>query len=367
MHQSTNSELPLVAVDGRKAFDSGIGVVIRGVLGEFGKNGFSVAVICKSNEQKEKLQGLIPELNYSVARAPNYSIKEQFAIPLAAEGDVLWSPHYNVPVGVGIPVVSTVHDLLPLAYPQLFPGLRKQVYARLMFRLCAFKSSRVVCVSEFTAQELSRFTGCPKRKIRVVPNGVASRWFGLKRVPDPADPFFLFVGNLKPHKNLNVLLAAFESVSSRIPHRLVVVGQSDGFITSDKDSVTRLKNTPCVTFSGAISDEQLEDLMSKASALVVPSVYEGFGLPALEALAAGVPVVASNIPPLTEICGDEAIYFDPMNPQELAAALFAVSTLPAVRRDELSRRGKARAQEFSWERAASAYLRIFSEMSYANK
>jgi glycosyltransferase involved in cell wall biosynthesis len=356
-----------LVVDARKAFDSGIGVVIRGVLNEFGKDGLSVGVICNSNEQKEKLQGLIPEFDYSVARASNYSINEQFAIPLAARGDVLWSPHYNVPVGLGIPVVSTVHDLLPLAYPQLFPGLRKQVYARLMFRLCAFKSAAVVCVSEFTARELGRFTGCPARKIRVVPNGVAPRWFGLKRALDPADPFFLFVGNLKPHKNLNVLLAAFESVSSRIPHRLVVVGQSEGFITSDHDSVTRLKNTPRVTFSGAISDEQLDKLMTKASALVVPSIYEGFGLPALEALAAGVPVVASNIPPVKEVCGDDAIYFDPMKTEELAGALLAVSTLSAERRDEISRRGKARAQEFSWERAASAYLRIFSEMSYPNK
>jgi glycosyltransferase involved in cell wall biosynthesis len=359
--------LQTLCVDGRKAFDSGIGVVVRGLLSEFGKDGVSVLVICNSDEQRETLKGLMPDHNYAVARAPNYSIKEQFAIPLAAEGDVLWSPHYNVPFGVGIPVVSTVHDLLPLAYPQLFPGLRKQVYARLMFRLCALKSSAVVCVSEFTARELSKFTGCPARKIRVVPNGVAPRWFGLKRVPDPADPFFLFVGNLKPHKNLNVLLAAFESVSSRIPHRLVVVGQSEGFITSDKDSVARSKNTPRVTFAGAISDEQLDKLMAKASALIVPSIYEGFGLPTLEALAAGVPVVASNIPPVKEVCGDDAIYFDPKKTEELAEALLAVSTLPPERRDEMSRRGKARAQEFSWERAASAYLRIFSEMSYPNK
>jgi glycosyltransferase involved in cell wall biosynthesis len=356
-----------IGVDARKAFDSGIGVVIRALLEEFQQRDVKVSAVCKSDDQAERLKILLPGHRYLIARAENYSIGEQFAIPLVARGDVLWSPHYNVPVGVGIPVVSTVHDLLPLAYPQLFPGLRKQLYARLMFRLCALKSAAVVCVSEFTARELSRFTGCPAHKIRVVHNGVAQRWFGLKREPDPADPFFLFVGNLKPHKNLSVLLAAFERVSSRIPHRLVVVGQSEGFITSDKDSVTRSRNTPRVTFAGAVSDEHLAELMSTAAALIVPSAYEGFGLPALEALAAGVPVVASNIPPLKEICGHDAVYFDPMNTEEVARSLLAVSTLPGGQQDEISRRGKARAQELSWGQAASAYLRIFSDMSSQNK
>jgi glycosyltransferase involved in cell wall biosynthesis len=352
--------MPTVCIDARKAFDSGIGVVIRGVLGAFGKDGISVAVICNSDEQREKLKGLMPEHNYAVVRAGNYSVKEQLAIPLAARGDVFWSPHYNVPVGVGIPVVSTVHDLLPLAYPQLFSGLRKQVYARLMFRLCALKSSAVVCVSEFTARELSKFTGCPARKIRVVANAVAPRWFGLNRISDPAHPFMLFVGNLKPHKNLRRLIAAFERVNASIPQRLVVVGESQGFITSDPEGLQLAKQTRAVEFVGAVSDQQLTGLMAGASALVVPSLYEGFGLPALEALAAGVPVVASDIPPLKEVCGDCATYFNPMSVESIATALIAVGASRFNGDHEREERGKKRARMFSWERAGKAYADIFA-------
>jgi glycosyltransferase involved in cell wall biosynthesis len=194
----------------------------------------------------------------------------------------------------------------------------------------------------------------------VVHNGVAPRWFELKRVPDITDPFFLFVGNLKPHKNLKLLLAAFESVSLRIPHRLIVVGQSEGFITSDKDSLTRSNNSARVAFAGAVPDEQLDKLMSKASALIVPSFYEGFGLPALEALAAGLPVVASDIPPLKEVCGDLATYFDPTSTEALAEALLAVSRVRREQECNIGQRGRARAHDFSWERAGRSYRNIFA-------
>jgi glycosyltransferase involved in cell wall biosynthesis len=356
-----------IGVDARKAFDSGIGVVIRALLEEFQDRDVKVSAVCKSHDQAERLRILLPGLRYLIASAENYSIGEQFAIPLAARGDVLWSPHYNVPVGVGMPVVSTVHDLLPLAYPQLFPGLRKQVYARLMFRLCAFKSAAIVCVSHFTALELGRFTRCPTRKIRVVHNGVAPRWFGLRREPDPADPFFLYVGNFKPHKNLNRLLAGFEKASLIVPHRLVVVGQSEGFITSDQEAIQRAKDTPRVTFAGSVSDERLDKLMAGASAVILPSVYEGFGLPALEALAAGVPVVASDIPPLKEVCGETAIYCDAMSIDSIADALSKAASLPELQQRELTDLGRRQARLFSWEKAGQAYLEICEEVAASRR
>ena len=356
-----------ICVDARKAFDSGIGVVIQALLAGFQKESLSISAICNSDGQRHRLKTLFPTFHYSVVRAANYSVKEQFAVPLACRGDLLWSPHYNVPFAAACPVVSTVHDVLPLACPQLFAGLAKQCYAQLMFRLCAFKSAAIVCVSQFTARELGRFTGCPARKIRVVHNGVATCWFGLKREPDLADPFFLYIGNFKPHKNLNRLLAAFEKGSLGVRHRLVVVGQSEGFITSDQEAIQRAKDAPRVTFAGAVSDEFLGRLMAGASAVILPSVYEGFGLPALEALAAGVPVVASDIPPLKEVCGETAIYCDAMSIDSIAKALNKAASLTESQQRELTDSGRRQARLFSWEKAGQAYFDVFKEVAASRR
>jgi glycosyltransferase involved in cell wall biosynthesis len=351
-----------LTVDARKAFDSGIGVVIRSLLLEFRVADIRIRAICNSESQQERLASLFPEFTYSVARAANYSIEEQLKIPKYVEGDVFWSPHYNTAIGVRIPIVSTVHDVLPLAYPGLFPGLAKQVYAKLMFRLCAIRSKIIVCVSEFTAREFSRFTGCSARKIRVVHNGVSSNWFNLERRQNTEDPYFLYVGNLKPHKNLSRLISAFERVGQTLPHRLVVVGESEGFITSDMVGLARARQTHRVTFAGSVSDEKLAELMAGAAAMVVPSLYEGFGLPALEALAAEVPVVASDIPPLREICGETAVYFDPTNIESIARCLVDTSCMTHEEQTDRSRRGKGRARSFSWKKAGTGYDDAFRKL-----
>jgi glycosyltransferase involved in cell wall biosynthesis len=346
-----------LVADARKAFDSGIGVVIRSLLGQWQSIGLRITAICSTDKQREELVSLFPDFCYSMVRAPNYSIQEQLKIPWAVDGDIFWSPHYNVPVGVPIPIVSTVHDVLPLAYPALFAGIAKQIYARLMFRLCAVRSKAVICVSEFTVREFVRFTGCSQRKIRVVHNGVSSQWFDLEREHNTADPYFLYVGNLKPHKNLSRLVSAFERISQSLPHRLVVVGESQGFITSDQRGLKLAQQTRRVEFAGSVSDKKLAKLMAGASALVVPSLYEGFGLPALEALAAGVPVIASDIPPLKEVCADCATYFDPMSVDSIASALIG------ARRFGDHHQGKERARMFSWEQAGKEYADIFAQVA----
>jgi glycosyltransferase involved in cell wall biosynthesis len=349
-----------LCIDARKAFDSGIGVVIRSLLGQWQSNGLSITAICNSIAQKEDLSSLFPGCRYLVVRAANYSVQEQLKIPWTVTGDVFWSPHYNVPIGVRVPIVSTVHDVLPLAHPGLFAGIAKQVYANVMFRMCAVKSKVVVCVSRFTLSEFTKFTGCSRKKTCVVHNGVSPHWFRLERQQNTIDPYFLIIGNLKPHKNLSRLIGAFQNATSTPNYRLIVAGESRGFITSDPHGLTLAKHAQRVEFVGSLSDEQLVKLMAGASALVLPSLYEGFGLPALEALAAGVPVIASDIPPLREVCGECATYFDPMSVDSIASALVAVGT-SRLGDHQREARGKDRARLFLWEKAGQAYTRAFQE------
>jgi glycosyltransferase involved in cell wall biosynthesis len=197
----------------------------------------------------------------------------------------------------------------------------------------------------------------------VVHNGVDQEWFNLAPSPRPhPKPYLLYVGNVKPHKNLGRLLEAFGQLASQTPCDLLLIGKNEGFLTGDSTvqaAADRL--APRVQLLGAVSQELLKRYVAHAEALVLPSLYEGFGLPPLEAMACGRPTIVSRAASLPEVCGDAAMYFDPLDPASIAEAILRVLNEPELR-ETLRSRGLERARRFTWERSGRATLAVLEKV-----
>jgi glycosyltransferase involved in cell wall biosynthesis len=193
-----------------------------------------------------------------------------------------------------------------------------------MFEAVARKAKRVICVSDFTAKEFCKYTDVDKNKIKVVHNGVDESWFNIKsnNIRPIKEPYYIYVGNIKPHKNLVRLINAYRLVKNRIKQKLVLVGKKDGFITGIDNINTLIKGLEDrIIFTGYLDDKTLQYYVVNADAMIFPSLYEGFGLPPLEAMACGCPVLASAIPPIKEVCCDNVQYFNPYDVRNIAHAM----------------------------------------------
>lgn len=294
-----------------------------------------------------------------------YGIREQFAVLrcIPQGTNLFWSPHYNIPVLYQGNMLVTVHDVLHLAMPQYAKGVLKQTYARAMFRAVRHRARAVICVSDFTVAELQRLTPPSPQIVRRIYNGVDDNWFQVSETLSPhARPYLVYVGNVKPHKNLRTLLDAFERVKDNIAEDLIIVGKREGFITGDDNISEHARDlSERVMFTGYVSDNLLHQYVAHATALVFPSLYEGFGLPAVEAMAAGCPVLAPNAASIPEVCGDAALYCDARNPDDLATGILRIAQ-DAELRETLRQRGRQRARVFSGDRCADETCVVIEEV-----
>lgn len=290
------------------------------------------------------------------AKASMYSLTEQLELKriIPKETRLYWATHYNVPLLYRGEMLVTVYDLFHLAMPDLVGGLHKRLYAKIMFGAVRRRAAAIITISRFTKDELIRFTGEGKQPIYPIHLGVADAWF---RIPPGARPYqrryILFVGNVKPHKNLSALVKAFGSICDKIPHDLVIVGKKEGFITGDEvvaNEAARLGSR--VQFTGYVDDKKLRQYFAHAEALVFPSLYEGFGLPPLEAMAAGCPVLVSSAASLPEICGDAAVYFDQHRSEDIAKKMLEVLS-DEVLRESIRQKGYKHARTFIWDKCVS--------------
>lgn len=272
---------------------------------------------------------------------------------------LFWSPHYTVPLIPPAPVVVTIHDLAHLAMPEIFSGLAKQAYARMFMRL-ARRAAGMIFVSEFTRREFLARIGAPKGPSEITLLGADLAWFHGEVLPRAQErPYLLFIGNVKPHKNLPRLLGAFARLAPDIPHDLVIVGQRDGFITSDtaiEPLVAALGGR--ARFTGWVGNRELRAWVQGADLLIQPSLYEGFGLSPLEAMASSCPVALSRAASLPEVGGDAALYFDPYDVEDIAGTIRRAVTDRALNA-QLRAAGRARAATFRWDRAAALTAALF--------
>lgn len=293
--------------------------------------------------------GDLANVTVATCRAPIYSLLEQVQIARAIGSNTgfHWTPHFNVPILSRVKQLTTIHDVVFLARPEFFPGGLKRMWARLLFRAAVRKSEQIIAVSRFTAGELHRLLKCDSAKIEVIHNGIDPDFAKFQTEPIPTErPFVLFVGSVKPHKNIGCLLSAIESSSSELTYDLVVAGKSEGLRTRDEAALRALERSgDRVRFLGYVPENLLKNLYAKAACAVFPSHYEGFGYGPLEAMALGCPVLASHIPAHEEVCGEAAFYFDPGKPVELASCLLLIQE-SEVKRQQLSEMGTARSKAF---------------------
>ena len=267
--------------------------------------------------------------------------------------DLLHCPSNRAPLRRGSPpLVVTIHDLVSLRFPETMAAWNRAYLRRTLPRVAA-AADRLIAVSADTADDLERLLRVPHARIRVVPNGVQDRFFGAPSVPMPVTtPYLLFVGTIEPRKNLPRLVEAFQLLrKAGRAERLVVVG-APGWNDVRVDSTS-------VELLGRVSDETLHALYAAASCLVIPSLHEGFGVPAVEAMAAGCPVVAASAGALPEVCGDAAVMVDPLDPRSIADGIErAIGDADALRA-----RGRVRAESFRWPHVAASVAAVYRELA----
>ena len=356
-----------VLVDARKARDFGIGAYIRGLLG-------GLADLDRFQLQALVLPGdetLLPAgVTTTACAAAHYSFGELVAVRRAisaARPDLFHAPHYVTPFFPPRATVVTIHDLMHITRPE-HGSFAKRAYARWMIGRALRLSARVIAVSEATKREILAFGPKWNGKVEVIPNGVEEKFFleseETSAVARPARapqfpfeaPYLLFLGNDKPHKNLDGLLAAFTRVRTSSPAlSLVLAGVAPGRVHAEG-----------VHALGLVPDADVPRLVAGARALVLPSFAEGFGLPVLEAQAAGTLVACSDLPALREVAGDAAVFFDPHDIDSMVAGIERILKEEELRKG-LKKRGRERAARFTWAHVAERTAGIYESVLYPFK
>jgi len=294
-------------------------------------------------------------------RSPRYrSVWSQIRLPLhlvAHQYDVLHVPGHKLPAIAPCKTVVTIHDLAFLKFPETFKPLHRQ---RLVWftRNAVRRTDRIIAISESTKRDLCELLHIRDERIDVVHHGVDHELFRPDVAPAARTaPYILSVGTLQPRKNYTMLIRAFKRLCEKRPEpiELLIAGQR-GWMCEEIEA--EANRTPRVHLLGYVSDDQLPALYTGAAVIAMPSLYEGFGLPLLEAMACGAPVVAANVSCFPEVVGNAAVMLDPTDEESWAATLSELLNDPS-RRESLRRNGMARAAEFTWERTASQTLAIY--------
>lgn len=287
---------------------------------------------------------------------------EQAILPRRLGKRLLWSPANTGPLTVKHQVL-TIHDAATLNHPEWFES-KFAIWYRWMLPRLARRVRCLITVSEFSKRRLVANTGIDESRVKVIPNGVNERFYRRcdddiqkvrKRLRIPTAQYLLCVGSIEPRKNIARLLEAWKCCAHRIPAEvgLVIAGQrGQGHIFA---GTTLNEKLPRVHCTGFVNDADLPDLYSGALAMVYPSIYEGFGLPVLEAMAAGTAVIAGKVTALPELIGDAGILVDPYDPTAIARAIELI-VLDDSLREQLRQRGIERSRQFTWQQAAASTL-----------
>lgn len=273
--------------------------------------------------------------------------------------DVLHCPDFSRPIYASIPVVNTIHDLSYYSSHAYF-SRSNRTYKRALTRIAVRRSSRLVAVSNFTRDELIGRFPLDSRMLSVIYHGIDQN--PPNESLQEENPYVLCVGTLEERKNLPNLIQGFALMRCQkcAPHRLILAGKPGKGFERIQAAIEASDCKESIEIAGYLSRERILQLYRAAGAFVMPSLYEGFGLPVLEAMSLGVPVVCSRAASLPEVGGDAVEYFDPLSPQGIAAALAKVLGSESLRA-EMRRKGLARAKQFTWEACARRYCEVYRQ------
>lgn len=364
-----------ILIDARMIRHTGIGRYIRGLLEFLPASDGGANTYRAITDRRARLNGGKGSGNAGVSAAgtifpvPVYSIREQVMLPLEvmrAGADIVHYPSFNIPVAGRGPMVTTIHDLYYYMTPGDTAGRMRHLAAKTLLRRAAAVSRKIITVSGYTKGELVRLLGVDPAKIEVIHNGVGPEYRpvsfddasgALTRLGlEPG--YILYTGCHQPRKNLKGLLSVYSRLKD--PPRLVITGRRDPRRASLYAGAERAGSGARVVFTGDVPDADLPALYSQASLLVFPSFFEGFGLPPLEAMACGTPVVASNVTSIPEVTGGAALLVPPQDYPAMAGAIGRVLSDEDLRAS-LVEAGLARAERFSWKTTAEKTLRVYEE------
>lgn len=370
-----------IAIDARMGHTRvGLGVYVRGLLR-------SLSIIDKTNEyyiilNRNRKESFVPIQDnfYKIYTGVTYSsyftrdFWEQVYLPILLKKyqvDAYHGPNYILPILSDKPLIQTVYDTTIFANRGWYKPISRYRVQKLL-SLSAKRADIIITGSENSKKDITAILGILEEKIKVIYIGVDEEY---RVIDDPgklnlvrakhniSKKFILHVGSMNPRKNIPRLIEAYSKLPSEVSgeYELVLVGENSWRSDEIFGKIEQLGLKGSVICTGVVEDDDLPLLMNAASLLVFPSLYEGFGIPPLEAMACGVPVVASRASSIPEVVGDAALLFDPYNVEEMTASICEVLTDKELR-DDLVRRGFERAKVFSWRKAAQETLAVYSEM-----
>jgi glycosyltransferase involved in cell wall biosynthesis len=370
-----------VAIDARKLHDFGIGTYIRNLLRHLARIDAETEYVLLCHDRDMGVAAdLGPNFRTVLETSPNYSFREQVHVPWVLrreQPDVFHAPHYVLPTAIRRRSVVTIHDCIHLMFPQYLPNRAAYGYARATMWSAAHRSDCILTVSEASKRDILHFFNLPADKIVVAYNAIEERFWR-----EPADEdiarvreryqldhaFILYVGNIKPHKNLVRLIEAFDGLR-RLGFddlKLLIIGDEISKLPALRRAVHGHKLHKHVRFLGYQPDDTLAVLYRLAALFVFPSLYEGFGLPPVEAMASGTPVVTSNVSSMPEVTGDAAVLVDPYDVESIVDGMRRVLTDPTLAA-EMRRKGVLRAREFSWERSVAQTHQVYQRVGCASR
>ncbi|MCH8526431.1 MAG: glycosyltransferase family 4 protein [Kiritimatiellae bacterium] len=319
-------------------------------------------------ENHEKLSAEFDGEGWSCVLSPFRAVnrfariaREQVELPYRvrrAKLDVLWSPGYTAPVLGGCPQVVSLLDMQYKRFPQDLTGLARLTTHILVQASALDRRKQVLTISEFSKQDILRFTSAHAERIHVTPLAADANFRPPVSATEPPTPYLLCVANSYPHKAVDKLVAAFGRLEDRIPHDLVVVGKARLGEAAVQAALRGLKQPGRVKRLAGLNRQQLITLYQSADVFVFPSLYEGFGLPVLEAMQSGVPVLTTRCGSIPEVGGDAVFYADAEDIPAFADSLAQCVAMSKEKRARCIQSGLHRAQAFTWERTAGGTLQV---------
>ena len=349
----------------------GIGTYSRNILQQFADAGVETVVFCEDKAKNTiPLADSFTLVSADIDPSASNGRKAFRALVREAKVDLLHVPSPFAPSPCPVPLVSTIHDIAPFLYPSALSARLRLRYKQ-QFRRTVEEARRIITVSQITYSALGIYAGVDQTKARVIHNGVSERFvpetdckalLAVRNRHSLPERYVFWVGDFRPEKNLAFLIQAWSKLRERQPDLpvLVLAGEKRGDFRKIEDEVRKNRLQDGVLFSGFIPDDDLPAVYSGAQVFVFPSLYEGFGLPPLEAMACGTPCVVSNSSSLPEVTGSAALLFNPTSPEAFGDCMVKVLTQPELS-ESLRQAGLRQAAQFPWKRAAEETLRVYRE------
>ncbi|MDI6809511.1 MAG: glycosyltransferase family 1 protein [Candidatus Eisenbacteria bacterium] len=365
-----------IVLDARTATDHfpGIGRYVVSLAHALASVVPNLSVLLLHNPLAPVTRMALPDLPRLESRVSPFSLRQQWVVPKALRSidvAVYHSPYYLLPYRPGVPTVLTCYDLIPLAYPEYFSAGKRLIY-RLAHMLALKRADAIVAISEGTKADLIRYFHVAPQRIFVTPLAAGAhftpqppeRTIAVKEKYGLPEEYVLYFGSNKPHKNLVRLVKAFAESKIGGPSSnvsLVIAGHWDERYPQAKETAMLLHIEDRVIFLADVSENDLPVLYGGARLFVFPSLYEGFGLPVLEAMACGTPVVCSNTSSLPEVAGDAALLVNPLDVNGLVGAINRVLSDDGLQK-EMVEKGFNQARRFSWERTARETVSVYERV-----